>query len=103
MTNIERLQSLLGFQPPANSMEGALKDVSISPNANYESASSVSIKKIAISLMEILLTTPDTGNSEVGFNIHFDRASVLKRIKLLKAELGIIDLDKPSIQSVSRW
>lgn len=104
MTNVERLQSLLGFEPPKNALEGALIDAGIMGGSTYVAATGTPLKKLAISLMEILLTTPDTGNSEVGFNINFDRDSVLKRIKILKGELGIEEIEnKPSIQSVSRW
>jgi hypothetical protein len=103
MTNKERLISLLGFAPPANSAEGALLDASIDGAGVYNASLSSAIKKVAIQVMELLLTTADTNNGKVGFNINYDRTAIITRIKMIKGELGIYDESLPTIKGVSVW
>lgn len=103
MTNKERLISLLGFAPPVNSAEAAMIDQGIVPSDVYTLSVSVPIKMAAIYIMEVLLTTADTGDATSGFQIKYDRGAVLKRINLLKGELGLIDDSYPTITSKSVW
>lgn len=102
MTNKERLISLLGFAPPDNSLEGEMLDFDITPAETYEAANSVTLKKAAIKIMELLLTTADTTN-ENQYAIKYDREAVLARIKLLKGELGLIDESIPTVTGKSVW
>ena len=103
MTNQERLISLLGFTPPANSCEAELLDAGISPTGVYTVDNSVPLKTIAVQLMKMLLTTADTSNSTVGFHIIYDRKAVLERIKLLEIELGIFNDSVPTIKGKQPW
>lgn len=98
MTNTDRLLSLIGFAPNANSMEGVLIDMGIDGTAVYDASLSSSLKQAAIQIMELLLTTPDKTNTD-GYTIKFDRKSVLARINQLKGELGL--LDDPSLPYVT--
>jgi len=103
MTNKERLISLLGFAPDNdNAIEGAMIDLSIDPMQTYDGSNQVLLKKAAIQIMELLLTTADTQN-ENDYRITFDREAVLARIQLLKGEIGLIDDSKPYITSPKVW
>lgn len=88
MTNKERLISLLGFSPAANSAEGGLLDVGIDPSAVYDSANILTLKAVAVGLMKVLLTTADTSNVQTGFAVKYDRAAILKLIDLYETELS---------------
>lgn len=101
MTNQDRLISFLGFAPSKEAAEGALIDAGIAGNQNYLLENSVPLKKAAIELMELLLTTADTGN-ENGYTIKYDRAAVLKRLNLLRIELGVVE-EGPYITSKVVW
>jgi len=103
MTNKERLISILGFSPESNALEGEMLDVGISGTDSYETKNGLVLKKCAIKIMEILLSTADTTNSVSGFTIRYDRAAIEKRIVLFKTELGLIDESQPFIKSVSPW
>lgn len=102
MTNRERLISLLGFEPPKNSAEGALLDFGIDGEGSYAAANIDSIKKAAIEVMKVLLTTADTGNAVTGFTIKYDRAAIEKRIKQLEDELEVTD-SQPTIKGIHPW
>lgn len=88
MTNKERLISLLGFALDTNAIDGALTDAGITGSDTYTADDSVGLKTLAISIMELLLTTPDTTN-ENGYAIKYDRDAVLRRIGILQEELGL--------------
>jgi hypothetical protein len=103
MTNKERLISLLGFAPPVNSAEGALLDAGIDGSSIYTASLSSAIKKVAIQVMELLLSTADTNNGQVGFNINYDRTAIIARIKMIKGELCISDDSLATIKGVSPW
>lgn len=103
MTNRERLISLLGFAPAnQNALEGALIDLAIDGNLPYDGSNQVLLKKAAIQVMELLLTTADTQN-ENQYQIKFDREAVLARINLLKGEIGLIDDTQPYITHRNVW
>ena len=102
MTNKERLISLLGFGvSDQNSLEGAMIDRGIVGTDPYASGNTVTLKKCAIEVMELLLTTADTTDSTPGFSTTFDRDAVLKRINLLKGEIGLVDESMPTIENAS--
>jgi hypothetical protein len=103
MTNRERLKSLLGFAPPTESLDGALIDAAIDGTLTYDLSYKGPVRKAAIYLLEMLLSTPDTGNSEPSFNIRYDRVAVEKRLLMLKEEDGIIDETGPTIRGLSIW
>lgn len=105
MTNKERLISLLGFAPDNNALEGALLDAGVTGSSTYDGTNIVSLKTIAIGLMELLLTTADTSffNGVTTAGIRYDRASILKRMAMLKAEIGLLDVTGPIITSKSVW
>lgn len=105
MTNKDRLISLLGFAPANdNSVDGALLDFGIDGNVEYVAVNGNQVKKAAIQVMEMLLTTPDTTTeSGTTFIQKYDRAAVQARIKLLKGELGLTDESLPYITSRSVW
>lgn len=103
MTNKERLISFLGFAPPANTAEGALLDAGITESEVYTAANSIPLKKVAITVMELLLTTADTSNNVTGFAIKYDRDAVLKRMNLIKGELGLTDESLPTITGKQPW
>lgn len=102
MTNRERLISLLGFEPPKNSAEGALLDFGIVDSDVYTASSMDSIKRAAIEVMKVLLTTADTGNAQTGFQIKYDRAAIEKRINQLEDELNVTDT-RPTIKGIQPW
>lgn len=92
MTNRERLISLLGFAPDKNSVDGALIDADITGADNYTGSNSDELKTLAISILELLLSTPDITNTDGSGFVHatkYDRTAILKRIDLLKEELGL--------------
>lgn len=101
MTNKERLISLLGFSPPANSAEGALLDAGITDAGTYSSANSTAIKTVAIEVMKVLLTTANTTNELTGFSITYDRDALMKRIAQLEEELGLAAVS--TIKGVKVW
>jgi hypothetical protein len=103
VTNKERVISLLGFAPANdNAIEGALIDLGIDGALTYDALNTVLIKKAAIQVMQLLLTTADTHN-ENDYRITFDRDAVIARIKLLKGEIGEIDESQPFVTSRSVW
>ena len=101
MTNKERLIAFLGFQPSINVAEAALIDEGISPASIYDSSLSNPIKKSAVEVMRVILTTADTSNSTTGFNASYDRSAILKLIEQYERELGIAL--KPRITSPKVW
>ncbi len=102
MTNKERLISLLGFAPPSNSAEAALIDIGLTETDTYIVGNLDSVKRAAIEVMKVLLTTADTGNAQTGFSIKYDRAAIEKRIAQLEDELDVV-VDKPTIKGIHPW
>lgn len=102
MTNKERLISLLGFAPPPNSAEAALIDIGLTETDSYVVGNLDSVKRAAIEVMKVLLTTADTGNAQTGFSIKYDRAAIEKRIAQLEDELDVV-VDKPTIKGIHPW
>jgi ABC-type uncharacterized transport system YnjBCD ATPase subunit len=87
MTNKERLISILGFSPSdANAVDGALIDAELDDIAAYTVANKSKVRAAAIYLLEMLLSTPDTGNSDPAFSIKYDRNAIQKRLSSLIAE-----------------
>lgn len=78
-------------------------DFGIEASDEYTIENAIPVKKGAIAIMELLLTTADTSNPESGMSIRYDRASVLKRIALLKGEIGLVDDAMPYITSRVVW
>lgn len=104
MTNKERLLSLIGFAPSDdNALEGTLLDSGIDGSAAYIISNSVPVKRCAIEVMELLLTTANTSDVTPGFSITYDRNAVLARIKLLKQEIGVVDDSLPVITGLNVW
>jgi hypothetical protein len=102
MTNKERFISFLGFAPSDDSIEGELADIDLTSSDTYSSANKDTLKKAAIRVMELLLTTADTTN-ENGYAIKYDRNAVLARIKLLKDELEPVEVMVPTITGKQVW
>lgn len=103
MTNKERVLSLIGFTPSnVNSIDGELVDLGLSSSGTYSLASSLQVKKCAIAVMKLLLTTPDT-NNENGYVIKYDRSAVQVRIKELEDEVNGKVSDRPTISSPKVW
>ena len=102
MTNKQRLISLLGFAPSQDSVEGALLDLGIEGEETYNGTNVKLLKKAAIGILELLLTTADTTQGDPSFAIKYDRAAVLKRIDLLKGELDLLD-SVPTIKAIHVW
>ncbi len=100
MTNQERLISLVGFSPDSKAVEGALTDAELNAGDTYSALNLVTIKKAAIGLLELLLSTPDTGN-ETGYYIKYDRNAILKRLDYLKSDLGLLKGSK--IEAIRLW
>jgi hypothetical protein len=90
MTNRERLIALLGFSPNKDAVTAVLIDSGIADSGDYVPASLVALKKCAIPLMQLLLTTPDMTN-ETGFVIRYDREALLKVLAQYKADVGIVE------------
>jgi hypothetical protein len=105
MTNTERLIALLGFQADPVAIEAALLDNSITGSDDYEAANLIPIKKAAIALIEILLSTPDTSNSVTGYSVNYDRGFAEKRLNALRSSAGIAipGAGNPTIRGVSPW
>ncbi len=102
MTNKERLISLIGFAPAPNSAEGALLDQGLDPALDYDSSDINTVKKAAIEVMTALITTADTGNGEVGFQIKYDRPSILKLIEQFKEDVGVT-VSNRTITGIQPW
>jgi len=107
MTNKERFISLLGFAPSFDSVDGALIDAGILGTSPYDGTNVIALKKAAIELLQLLLTTADVsdGNATAGFvhSVKYDRVAILARIKLLKGELGVTDESLPTINTKAVW
>lgn len=103
MTNKERLLAYIGFQPQDNVAEAALLDAGIDGSADYDVSLSDRIKRCAIEVMEVVITTADTGSSMTGWTAKFDRPSILKRIATMKADLGISEVLQPEIRRSCKW
>lgn len=106
MTNKDRLKSLLGFSlDDDNALEGELQDAGISGATTYDVSQSVPLKTMAIRLMTLLLTTPDTkpADGAIGIQIIYDREAVEKRIIWLQQELGLVDINGPTITAKHVW
>lgn len=88
MTNLERLISLIGFAPSNNdSLQGALIDFGINGADTYTVANKLVVKKAAIQVIQLLLSTADTNNgmsNGAGFEIKYDRQSLLDYLDRLK-------------------
>lgn len=102
MTNRDRLISLVGFAPQTNVTDGALIDAGVSAVEIYTSANADVLKKVAIGVMQVILSTADTTTPD-GMVIKYDRPSLLALIKEYKKDLGITDIETPIINSVSKW
>jgi hypothetical protein len=104
MTNRDRLLSLLGFAPAdRNAADGALIDAGIDGTALYTADMIIPIKKCAIEVLQILLSSANTSNSVTSFTVTYDRNAVLTRIKELKADCGIVDAEGPVINAPAVW
>lgn len=103
MTNKERLISLLGFAPADkdNVIDGALLDEGIPGSSQYLATGSNAIKRAAVSVLKILLSTPDTTNTD-GYAINWDRSAVKHRIADLESELGMTR-SIPKITGKQAW
>ena len=101
MTNKERLIAFLGFQPSINVAEAALMDAGITLNDIYDSSLANTIKRAAVEVMKIILTTADTGNSTTGFTAKYDRVAILKLIDQYERELG--STLAPKITALKVW
>lgn len=99
MTNRERLQALLGFLPEQKAAKAALLDEGLEVNDNYEKANLPTVRKAAITVLETLLSTPDTGSSMTGWTAKYDRAAIQARLKALRAEGG----SGATIRAVNLW
>lgn len=84
----DRVLAFIGFTPDnQNTIEAALLDEGLTYTDTYDNTVElIKVKRAAVQVMKILLTTPDTVN-ENGYTIKFDRASLLKRIADLEAEI----------------
>lgn len=102
MTNKERLIAFTGFEPPKNSAEAALLDFGMIDTDFYVVGNVDTVKKAAIEVMKVLLTTADTGNGEVGWTAKYDRPSILKRIQQLQQEIDPETL-RPTIRGIHPW
>lgn len=106
MTNKERLISLLGFAPDNNALDGTLLDAGIISSDSYVVGNIQALKKCAIELLELLLSTANTSffNGATTASINYDRAMILKRIQIFKSELGIYDISATTTaRAVRRW
>lgn len=103
MTNKERLIALLGFTPPNdNSVIASLLELGLNASDEYNVANVNKIKKAAIEVMSILLSTADTGNGVVGWTAKYDRDAVIKRMNQLKSEVDS-ESTTPTIKGVTVW
>jgi hypothetical protein len=100
MTNKERLKSLLGFAAPAHTVEGALLDAGIDEAGEYDGSNSVDIKKAAIQVLYILLSTADTTTPEQ-MSIRYDRNAIQRRIAAIEDELGLSAV--ATIRAIHKW
>lgn len=103
MTNKERLISLAGTDPANGALEGALMDAGINGSGAYDSSLSIPLKKCAVQVLQLLLTSPDTTTQD-GMNIEkYDRQAVMNRIKLLQDEINGDQIAVPTIRGRSVW
>lgn len=99
MTNKDRLKSLLGFAAPVNTVEGALLDAGIDEAGDYDGSNSDDIKRAAIQVLYILLSTADTSSPEQ-MSIRYDRNAILKRIGAIEDELSLSVVPRISTKRV---
>jgi hypothetical protein len=103
MTNKERLAALLGFTPAnVNTLDAELLDAGIAGSDTYTKSNSIPLKTIALSIINILLSTADVSNTD-GMAVKYDRDAVLKRAARLEDELGLSQKDRPTITAKSIW
>lgn len=87
MTIQERIEAYIGFSPAnALAIEAAAIDAGLISGGTYVIADALAVKRAAVEVMKILLSTADTTN-ENGYGIKWDRASLLKRIADLEEEI----------------
>ena len=99
MTNKERLKAYLGFAPADdNTTEAALLDFAIDPSETYTVTNLIPVKRAAISVMRILLTTANTTNMD--HSQTWDKTAVAKRVDDLEEE---IEPKGPTIRAVHKW
>lgn len=105
MTNQDYLLSQLGFAPGNNNtLLGAMIDQGIVATDAYVVSNMNTLKMAAVSIIKILLTTPDTtdGSNETAFAIKYDRTAVMARLKMLELDLGLTDAI-PTVTGRSPW
>lgn len=89
MTIKQRLLAFVGFQPGEYAADAALLDQSLEPADDYEPEMLPAVRLAAISLLETILSTPNTSNNVTGFSVTYDRGAVERRLASLKKEAGI--------------
>jgi hypothetical protein len=107
MTVKDAIISELGFAPGnSNLVDKAILDNTLTGADTYDSAKETGVKKAALQICRVLLTTADVTNSNnagfVSSQIKYDRAAVKARISQLEADLGI-NVQTPYITSRSVW
>lgn len=106
LTNKKYFESLLGYAPSADEVEGALTDVDINGDSLYNRTNSNTLKTAALSSLKRLLSTPDIsqGTGETTNQIKYDRNAILRRISQLEEEIGLVLVEKKLIKNATfKW
>lgn len=103
MTNKEYLSAQLGFAPSGNTLDAALLDAGITGSDTYSPANKDPLKKSAIQVLKVLLSTADVtqGTGETANSIKYDRNAILKRISDLEEETNT--KSDRTIKAVHPW
>jgi hypothetical protein len=107
MTIRDAILSELGFAPGnANTVDKAIDDQGLTGVATYDSATHlIDVKKVALNILKILLSTPNTSTSTGGVttsSMTYDRNAILKRIADIEYDLGILRA-VPTIKALNIW
>ncbi len=106
LTNRKYYESLLGYAPSADEVEGALIDVDIDGTLTYDKTNSIALKKAALSSLRRLLSTPDIsqGTGETTNQIKYDREAIWKRIHQLEEEVELVIPEAKLIKNATfKW
>jgi hypothetical protein len=102
MTNKQRLKGFVGFAASEETLDGVLIDHQINPSLAYDGTNVLLLKRAAIDVLKVLLSSPDITN-DTGFTHKYDRNAVAKRISQLEDELDPVVKEKATVTAKQYW
>lgn len=105
MTNKEAIQAILGqVNIPVNSLELALTDAGLDPDATYDKSNATVIGSVTCDMLVGILAAPSV--SEGGYSIKYDLEGIKTLLQYLAKKYGrddILDSFTPTITGISVW